>query len=183
MFFIERHEWPVRENDHYRYDTLLNSFLTTFSSFVGDPPPSKTWLDILFGIVSILVLLNVIIGKLRAQNASSWFSNTQPNKCISQVFCVTISKAIVSQEWDNATKEAKKAFWSYRLDFLQEITREFRLPGKVDEPRRVSQKMDMLPANHHFLLGDKNQVCKFISKNSSTHLQNWIHVWGPSCLK
>ena len=62
MFFIERHDCPLEGDDDFKYDTLLNSFLSTFSSFVGDPPTSQNWLDILFGIVMILVLLNVIIG-------------------------------------------------------------------------------------------------------------------------
>ena len=61
MFFVQRHDCPVDESDEFVYNTLWNSFLSTFSSFVGDPPTARNWLDILFGVVMIIVLLNVVI--------------------------------------------------------------------------------------------------------------------------
>jgi hypothetical protein len=114
MFFVDRYE----EDD---YSTLLLSFLTTFSSFVGEPAKAQNWLDILFGIVIVIVLLNVVI-------------------------------AIVSREWDDATREATKIFWQYRLDFLQEISRCLRKEAETD----ASTRLDKLDPDGQYTDEDMN---------------------------
>ena len=50
------------------YETFGDSFYTVFSSFVGDPESAENTLDIVFGILMIIVLLNVVIAIV----TSSW---------------------------------------------------------------------------------------------------------------
>ena len=102
MFFVDRYGYPVDDVSGLNYETLWDSFLSVFSSFVGDPPNAENWLDILYGIVIVIVLLNVVI-------------------------------AIVSQQWEDATDQASKTFWQYRLDFLQEIRRKYDVNERSDD--------------------------------------------------
>jgi hypothetical protein len=54
MFCVDRYK-------EYDYSTLLLLCLTTFSSFVGGSAQAQNWLDILFGIITVIILLNVVI--------------------------------------------------------------------------------------------------------------------------
>jgi hypothetical protein len=59
MFFIQ--EYKEEGYEHFYASTL-----TVFSSFVGDPRPAEGPLDLIFGVVVVVVLLNVVIAIVSA---------------------------------------------------------------------------------------------------------------------
>jgi hypothetical protein len=72
MYYVKKFEedgcsvQQLEENSCYR--TFYDAFLFVFSSFVGDPEPAEDPLDIIFGVIMIIVLLNVVIAIV----SSSW---------------------------------------------------------------------------------------------------------------
>ena len=81
MYFVDRYDPNGSvDNGDDSYQSLLDSFLSVFSSFVGEPARAENWLDIFFGIVTVVILLNIVI-------------------------------AIVTSEWDDATRKASRVFW------------------------------------------------------------------------
>ena len=113
MYHVYRFE---EEDQEVLYRSFDEAFFSTFSSFVGEPARAENWLDIVFGVVTVVILLNVVI-------------------------------AIVSKGWDDATREASSAFWMYRLDFLQEISRGVRGQTTKETEKVVSTRVLRLTAD------------------------------------
>ena len=113
MYHVYRFE---EEDQEVLYRSFDEAFFSTFSSFVGEPARAENWLDIVFGVVTVVILLNVVI-------------------------------AIVSKGWDDATQEASSAFWMYRLDFLQEISRGVRGQTTRKTEKVVSTRVLRLTAD------------------------------------
>jgi hypothetical protein len=126
MFFVER-------NDDEDYATLLASFLSTFTAFVGEPSKSQNWLDVFFGIVTVVVLLNVVI-------------------------------AIISREWDDATRDASAVFWQYRLNFLFEVSRGLRAGTRQEREAVVSTKLGKLDPDEHYTESDINESLNILGR-------------------
>ena len=59
-YFVGRYKDRFSEED-FEYRTPLDSFRTVFGSFVGGPETPKDLLDFLFGTLSVIILLNVVI--------------------------------------------------------------------------------------------------------------------------
>ena len=98
----------------FYFDSLGKSTLEMFGFFYSGPEITwKFWpLDIAFGAIMVIVLLNVVI-------------------------------AIVSSEWEDATSEGSRLFYTYRVDYYFELQaiRNFlfgscSLPWKISEPRK-----------------------------------------------
>jgi hypothetical protein len=56
----------IQEFQEEGYEDFYASFLTVFSNFVGDPRPAEGVLDLIFGVVVVVVLLNVVIAIVSA---------------------------------------------------------------------------------------------------------------------
>ena len=73
------------------FQTLGEAFVSIFGYFILGPDEVITPLDFVFGILIVIILLNVVI-------------------------------AIVSDAWAQATAEAARVFWEYRLEFILDVT-------------------------------------------------------------
>jgi len=74
------------------HETLLASFLTTFASFVGGPDDTPTLLDVIYGVVTVIILLNVVIAII----SKAWDDATE-------------------------IKNARRVFWKYRINLFYEV--------------------------------------------------------------
>lgn len=90
---------PHKDEDGNVIDNFgyFDQFQNIFEGFVGGPSATDAiLLDVLFGIASVVILLNVVI-------------------------------AIVGNSWNASLEESTKNFWTYRLDYIEEVafTKDF----------------------------------------------------------
>ncbi|CAJ1959867.1 unnamed protein product [Cylindrotheca closterium] len=79
--------------DQLQFSTLWVSFLSVFQMFVDAPEETASMLDAAFGVVTTIVLLNVVIAVI----SISWDKSTEEEKAL-------------------------RVFWEYRLTFIQDVT-------------------------------------------------------------
>mmetsp|Transcript_44042 Transcript_44042/g.106195 ORF Transcript_44042/g.106195 Transcript_44042/m.106195 type:complete len:309 (-) Transcript_44042:422-1348(-) len=82
----------VSYNDIEGFETLTESFLTVFVFFVGGPGGAVGLLDIIFGVVTVVGLLNVVIAIV----SNAWDDATEPTN-------------------------ARLVFWSFRIHYFHDV--------------------------------------------------------------
>jgi hypothetical protein len=66
VIFVFAFMYFIQEFENEGYEDLYASFLTVFSNFVGDLRPSEGVFDLIFGVIVVVVLLDVVIGIVSA---------------------------------------------------------------------------------------------------------------------
>ena len=93
LYFVNFSKLQTPDGE-YPYATFRGSFYKSYADFVGGPDYIEYELDIIFGIVIVLILLNVVIAIV----TDAWKRATDP-------------------------AHAKQVFWRYRLNFILDVTR------------------------------------------------------------
>ncbi|KAL3927928.1 MAG: hypothetical protein SGBAC_012875 [Bacillariaceae sp.] len=117
MYHVSKYDRnnPLPE-DRLQFDTLWLSFLSVFQMFVDAPEETATMLDATFGIVTTIVLLNVVIAVI----SISWDKSTEEEKAL-------------------------RVFWEYRLTFIQDVTlsrKAFKSAKKMKKLMRLNTFSD-----------------------------------------
>jgi len=79
--------------DHLQFDNLWVSFLSVFQMFVNAQEETTDFVDVFFGILTTIILLNVVIAIISIE----WQLSTEEEKAL-------------------------RVFWEYRLTFIQDVT-------------------------------------------------------------
>lgn len=109
MYHVSKYDrdFPLPE-DRLQFDTLWVSFLSVFQMFIDAPEETASILDAFFGILTTIVLLNVVIAVI----SIAWDRSTEE-------------------------KKALRVFWEYRMTFIQDVTLSSKFDKKVRKVKRL----------------------------------------------